>query len=53
MPSKPSLQAWQRSDEANNNDRRKMLVMPGKKLRGATAEDGVGQGRPVHEYWIV
>src|SRR5262249_51845896 len=43
----------QRSDEANNDDRQKMLVMPGSKLREAAAEDRVRQGRPVHEYRIV
>src|SRR5262249_23949672 len=42
-----------RSDEANNKDRRKMLVMPVKKLREATAENHVRQRRPVHEYRIV
>ena len=39
----------QRSDEANSDDRQKTLVMPERKLREATAEDRVCQGRPVHE----
>jgi hypothetical protein len=30
-----------------------MLVMPGRKLREATAEDRVRQDRPVHEQRIV
>jgi hypothetical protein len=42
----------QRSNEANSDDRQEMLVMPGRKLREATAEDRVRQGGPVHERGI-